>query len=292
MLMSVQRVACASCGAPIQLPPDIDRLNCAYCGAGLVVQRGEGFVALKMAEQVSQAIQDVGAQTQSAIRSGTETTQVELKRLQLSQQVAALQMQLTTVETEIRTLERSPQTGQVRRQLKDLAVQQRGLLQQIRTLQGALAPMAPLEAGGEQPTGQASSRRGIAPQSPQEAAANARRGGGCILAILAFFIVGAAMVGVGGAIDDAIFRVPKSAGATASSSGPCASIGVVVAFLAGFAVYLYHVNPDAPMWRSLAQRLPGRQKRAAREQVSETPPPSPTSLEVNDSQMDKRDPLA
>ena len=47
--MTVQKVACAACGAPISAPDDIDRLTCARCGSDLIIRRGVGFIASKLA---------------------------------------------------------------------------------------------------------------------------------------------------------------------------------------------------------------------------------------------------
>lgn len=53
--MTVQKVACASCGASISVPSDIDLLTCAYCGSHLIIRKGEGYIASKLAEQASSA---------------------------------------------------------------------------------------------------------------------------------------------------------------------------------------------------------------------------------------------
>jgi predicted RNA-binding Zn-ribbon protein involved in translation (DUF1610 family) len=58
--VQVQKVACAGCGATISIPDDIDRLNCSFCGSGLVIKRGEGYIASKLAEQVKADIREVG----------------------------------------------------------------------------------------------------------------------------------------------------------------------------------------------------------------------------------------
>ena len=102
--MTAHRISCASCGAPIGVPADVDHLTCVYCGASMVVQRGEGYVALKLAEEVGRAIEKTGLQTQASIRQGTEVTQVELRRLQLSQELSAVQLQLSNVQAEMRLL--------------------------------------------------------------------------------------------------------------------------------------------------------------------------------------------
>ena len=92
--MDIATVNCSSCGAPIKIPADLDHFNCAYCGAALVVQRGEGYVALKLAEQVGKTIQEVGQKTLSTIREGAQVTHVELKRLQIGQEIDELQFRL------------------------------------------------------------------------------------------------------------------------------------------------------------------------------------------------------
>ena len=136
--MNIVSVSCTSCGAPISIPSDIDRLNCIYCGATLIVQRGEGYVALKLAEQVSKSITESGVQTQSTIRENTYVTQTELKRLQLGQEISSLQIQLSTLQSEIRTLQRQTTNEQISWQLKDLDNQQAHLINRINILQTAL----------------------------------------------------------------------------------------------------------------------------------------------------------
>jgi hypothetical protein len=134
----ITTLSCKSCGAAIQVPPDLDFFNCSYCGAALSVQRGDGYVALKMAERVSRSIEEVGSQTQSTIRQSGEATQSELKVLQIGQQLSFLQVQLSTLQAEIRSLERQKMDWQIRQQLNDLRQQESSLIFQMRTLQTAL----------------------------------------------------------------------------------------------------------------------------------------------------------
>jgi len=138
--IKIVNLSCKSCGASIQIPPGLDTFNCAYCGAAMMVQRGEGNVVLKMAEQVGQSIQDSGTKTQDTIRETTQTTQIELKRLQISQEISALNMQLVTLQSEIRGLERLKADKRIKRQLIDLRSQEASLHNRIRTLQATLVP--------------------------------------------------------------------------------------------------------------------------------------------------------
>ena len=111
MAIKVQKMACASCGAPLSIPNDVEYLYCAYCGASLVVERGEGYAIMKVAEEVSKTIYETGIGTQEAIREGTGATRAELKRLQLSQELSNSQMQLSNIHAEIRSIERGKKTG-------------------------------------------------------------------------------------------------------------------------------------------------------------------------------------
>jgi DNA-directed RNA polymerase subunit RPC12/RpoP len=60
--MQVRKVACASCGATISVPDDVTRFTCSYCGSALVLEQGEGYVTAKLAEQVTAAVRQVGAE--------------------------------------------------------------------------------------------------------------------------------------------------------------------------------------------------------------------------------------
>jgi hypothetical protein len=147
--MDVQRLVCVSCGAPIQVSADSDRLQCAYCGVMLTVDRSAGHAALKTAQQVRQTIQDVGAQTQTSIREGAQVTQAELQRLQISNELSSVQLQLSSVQSEIRTLERQPASSTVRRQLLELRRREADLLLRAESLQASLATTS--TGGGRAP---------------------------------------------------------------------------------------------------------------------------------------------
>ena len=102
--MEVKRLNCASCGAPISVPDDLDYINCASCGSFLAVQRGEGYVALKIAEKISQSIEDSGKETQAAIRQTAQDTQNELRRLQLQYDLSTAELKLSGIQAEIRSI--------------------------------------------------------------------------------------------------------------------------------------------------------------------------------------------
>jgi uncharacterized Zn finger protein (UPF0148 family) len=144
--MEVRTVACASCGAPLEIPSDVDSLTCTYCGAAQVVRRGEGYVALKMAEAVSRTIEETGDETQSAIREGTVATQAELKRLQLRQDLSGLEVRLSSVQSEIRALQRQGASREASIQLQELRSEERTLMHRVQGLQRSLARGADMSA--------------------------------------------------------------------------------------------------------------------------------------------------
>ena len=92
-MIAVQRIACVSCGAAISVPGDINRLNCAHCGTALSVQRGEGYIAAKLVDQVGRSIAASGAATVD-----------ELRRSQLHQELLSLRQQVADLESEERRL--------------------------------------------------------------------------------------------------------------------------------------------------------------------------------------------
>ena len=102
--MLLQSIACASCGGAISIPSDIDRLNCAFCGTMLNVQRGEGYIATRLAESVRQSIEEVGARTLEVMREGNLVTQTEMRRVQLHHELSMARLQLKNVEAEGRAL--------------------------------------------------------------------------------------------------------------------------------------------------------------------------------------------
>ncbi|MBC7236222.1 MAG: hypothetical protein H5T69_10285 [Chloroflexi bacterium] len=140
--MNIQKMSCPSCGAPISVAEDLNQLKCAFCGSILSVQRGEGPAALKTAEKLGQPIQAPSARTQGATHEGTQVTQLELKQLQIKQDITAAQLQLWNVQAEIRSLEREKATGKTRQRLRELRHQEAVIRSHIAMLQAALPDAA------------------------------------------------------------------------------------------------------------------------------------------------------
>jgi uncharacterized Zn finger protein (UPF0148 family) len=139
--MNILSMSCTSCGAPLKIPDNIDQLYCAHCGTALIVQRSEGYAALKVAEHLGKAIQESSNKTQAAIVEGTQVTQAELKRLQLTQELSAAHMQLGNIQAQIRSLQLVKQTKKVKRQLAGLRGSETNAMNHINMLQAALRPI-------------------------------------------------------------------------------------------------------------------------------------------------------
>lgn len=133
--MKIIKLNCAACGAPISLPENLEQLSCSNCGTHLMVEHGEGYYALKAVEQLSEAIQQSGNKTQDAIREGAQVTQIELKRLQLSQTLSSATSGLNATQSEQRTLTRSQMTPAAQHQLQELKVQEYAQREEIRQIQ-------------------------------------------------------------------------------------------------------------------------------------------------------------
>ncbi|MBG0771869.1 MAG: hypothetical protein H0S82_09170, partial [Anaerolineaceae bacterium] len=136
--MKLIKLNCSACGAPISIPEDIDRLTCANCGTFLVLERGEGYYALKAAEQISEAIHETGRGTQDAIRQGAQDTRKELQRLQLNQALGNANSALNATQAEQRALRRGQITPAIALQLQTLNYQQWNQWEAVRKIQKEL----------------------------------------------------------------------------------------------------------------------------------------------------------
>ncbi len=131
--MKITKLNCTACGAPISVPEDLDILFCSSCGSKLAVDRGEGYVTLKLIEKLAQAIQDSGEKTTSAIKDSTYVTKAELIRMQINQSINTEAMKMTTLQQEIRSLQRKPQLTPVEiAQLSELRINELNSLLSIR----------------------------------------------------------------------------------------------------------------------------------------------------------------
>lgn len=241
--MDLIKMSCPSCGGSLQLPGDLDQVTCSYCNTLLVVQRGEGYASLKIAEKVEAAIRDSAADTRVAIEEGSQVTRDELRRLQLSQGLSAAQTRLASLQTEIRALEREKQKRKVKRQLKMLRKEERNLVRQVRSIEKSIGARLREAQAAQPPTARA-------PRKPILKSIRALLYG-CGTWILASMIC----VILAGVLDDEILA---SAGEWGQFDA-LFCIGSLAAFSAGIFVIIYMLNPEARIWSNL-RSLVGRSK--------------------------------
>jgi hypothetical protein len=189
--MNIITLSCTSCGAPIKVPPDLEQFNCAHCGTLLAVQRGEGYVALKLAEQIGRVINESSKRTQEEITRGTETTQAELRRLQLNQEYATAEMQLSNIRAEMRALTRQKKNRTIKKQLKDLQAQENNLLKELAYLYPLVYPSS--SQSGKNISDDQSVKRGNSPKPTSRPFSESPVKMGCltfwIISIVGIFLI-------------------------------------------------------------------------------------------------------
>lgn len=79
---------CPSCGATLDVSPDMERFSCGYCGIEQIVQRRGGAVSLKL---ITDAI--------SRVQTGTDRTAAELALVRLQQELALVDAKLAQPHT-------------------------------------------------------------------------------------------------------------------------------------------------------------------------------------------------
>lgn len=133
--MKLIKLNCTACGAPISIPDDIDQLNCAVCGSLLYLERGEGYYSLKIAEKIADAIQQSGKSTEDAIRETAEMTQKELRRMQISQNLRAVEGKISATQNEQKVIAGQPPNPYKTATLDNLYFQEWCQCEEYRNLQ-------------------------------------------------------------------------------------------------------------------------------------------------------------
>jgi hypothetical protein len=108
--MEIIKLNCVACGAPISVPDDVDVITCTSCLSTLSIKRGDGYVALKLAELIGRSIEDSGKQTKDAIIESSRSTQNQIQRMQLQYELSTAEMKLSNIQGELRSLQRSGST--------------------------------------------------------------------------------------------------------------------------------------------------------------------------------------
>jgi DNA-directed RNA polymerase subunit RPC12/RpoP len=91
-------LSCLSCGEALKVPKDMETLACTRCGMQLTVERGKGYVSLKIRGETNQQIEvDTKAQDRAA---------AELAIIRLNQELGLLGAEKESLEEKIKEVER------------------------------------------------------------------------------------------------------------------------------------------------------------------------------------------
>lgn len=272
--MEIVTINCASCGAPIKVPPELDSFNCAFCGANLMVKRGDGYVALKLTEQVTKSIQDSSAQTQSTIRESTLVTQSELKRLQLGQEISSLQIQLANIRAEIRSLQRQKGDRKIKEQLKGLSQHETSLWNRINSLQMTLA--------GSYPNKETAQAHLNAAQQLNSKPHNgcSPLGRGCLTWVLVFMVCTVLIAIPARALDESLFHVVSTSGSE-GTYGPLFTTASFLIFFISIVGFAYGYAPNAAIWISAKRWIRSKFNRNKKTNLSAEETTTPTDLSKN-----------
>lgn len=118
---------CPACGAPVTVNEGESKITCSHCGQASVLE--------------GRYEENFGTKVASTIQESESKTQLEIKRLQLSQELSMLQMQLSNLRTEKRSLERENNSAS-RYHLKQINEEERSLVNRISDLKNALMPQS------------------------------------------------------------------------------------------------------------------------------------------------------
>lgn len=136
--MNIQKINCPACGATIQVNEDTNTQVCDYCKTNFTIESKDGVLTTRLAKNVEKVIKDLSENTGNSIRESSQVTQNELKKIQLQQQIANLQNQLSIINSEIRGLERSKRNRKQKKQLRELKIEKIELAEQIKKVESEL----------------------------------------------------------------------------------------------------------------------------------------------------------
>ncbi|MDH4135128.1 MAG: hypothetical protein OEW09_00200 [Anaerolineae bacterium] len=96
--MKSAALSCPSCGEALKVPKDMETLACTRCGMQLTVERGKGYVSLKMLGEIKQQVE---ADTKAQERATSE-----LAIIRLNQELGLLGTEKESLEEKIKEVER------------------------------------------------------------------------------------------------------------------------------------------------------------------------------------------
>lgn len=137
--MSFIKLECPSCGA--QLSETDSKYVCEYCGKEVIME------SQKIAA-IGSSIARSDLKMQEVIATGSQSTQLELRKLQLTQELSMLEMQLSNLRSEKRSIGLvQKKTREHRKQVQQIENEEQNLLKRIAYIQSSLHPPVVEQAG-------------------------------------------------------------------------------------------------------------------------------------------------
>lgn len=198
-------------------------------------------MTLSLVQKIRDTLQDVGQETQGAIRENTGVTKAELQRLQIGQQIGTLQIQISSIRAEIRALEREKKrSNAAERQLKELRREEQEYLLQIRQLQSLLSDKKNAQSVAQE-------TKAIKGKSTERSPLLK----GCVLGCGTYIMAIFACSFIAIPLDLLLFDV-SSAG---EAQGPFFSLAALVAFFIGMMAFFFGVFPQPKLWEKLSSHV-------------------------------------
>lgn len=134
--MEISKLACPNCGASIT--EEKGKTFCEYCGSKLIIE-SKSIGPIEKTDD--NAVNHGGGLTREVFKSVGDNTQIELRRLQMTQELSALQMQLSNLRSEKRSLSLVQKKTAVHTvQLQQIDEEERYITSRINIIQSALFP--------------------------------------------------------------------------------------------------------------------------------------------------------
>ncbi len=131
--MKIVKLNCASCGSPISIPDDAEEIVCPSCSSTLAIERDKGYITLKVMEKLA-----------DSIKENAYVTQIELRRMQISQMISMEEMKINTIQAEIRDVKRRLKPGEaLNNEISELLLREIDIRMSIRSLKMDIAHLEP-----------------------------------------------------------------------------------------------------------------------------------------------------
>ena len=235
--MEYRRLDCPSCSAPLTVRENLDYITCSFCGTPLAVELSGSDLTLNFAKDIEDGVKNIGEKMEASLRDSSNTTQLELKRLQAQQQLSSLENRIVRLNDEIRHLESRKANRKQRKQLASLKSDRDLIKQRIESIEVELYG----STGGERK----SQLTGI--QQDEKSKLKA----GCLSGCLTFFLVGSIPIIIAMWLDNILFGIPMGG----EEPGLFGMIAAFIALSAGIIGFIYKYKPESTLSQWVKEKV-------------------------------------